>query len=181
VEQEESELEEAIHQQSLEEYRGTLLLDNLSFLRVARIGAKLIDFSIISLLTYGLSLFSFWLAVAFCLFGWASIEEWGRRQSPGKWMLGLQLVDMRDNGHSYYHLLIRNFPFWILQLALLFNDSLFFWILAPFAIASLAIEIFFVMTLKSGTRVGDVIGYTRVLEFKDTHTRFLEKYLKTAS
>lgn len=45
-------------------------------------------------------------------------------------------------------------------------------------VAMLAAEAYFVFTLRTGIRVGDILGNTRVFDYKDEHTKFIEQFLK---
>jgi hypothetical protein len=49
------------------------------------------------------------------------------------------------------------------------------------ALSWIAIDTYFVFQVRSGIRSGDVLGGTRVWDYKDHHTKFLEQFLKEES
>lgn len=109
---------------------------------------------------------------------WTLIEGLGRGQSPGKWLLGLHTIDvLKGDSPRLYNGLIRNFAFALLTAAL-FRTGFLWSVVALVSMASLLFETYFVFTLRSGIRVGDILAYTRVFDFKDVHTQFIEQFLK---
>lgn len=118
------------------------------------------------------------LVLPISLLFWTLIEGLGRGQSPGKWLLGLHTIDvMKGEAPRLYNGFIRNFPFAIISAAV-FKGG-FIWGLASLVcVASLAFETYFVFTLRSGIRIGDILAYTRVFDYKDVHTQFIEQFLK---
>jgi len=148
--------------------------------RVNRVWAKLIDL-ILFLTIYTLT--ELVLEIPFLIFlvgivFFSSKDCWGRGQSPGKWLMGLNVLCSRTNSKklNIYYGLLRNFPFVILSLSLSFNG---FWLylFTSLTVILLCIETYFVLSVTSGLRVGDILSHSRVFDYKDRHTRFLEKYL----
>lgn len=118
------------------------------------------------------------LVLPISLLYWTLIEGLGRGQSPGKWLLGLHTIDvLKGESPRLYNGFIRNFTFALLSAA--FFKTGFIWsLVAIISTASLAFEAYFVFTLRSGVRIGDILAYTRVFDYKDVHTQFIEQFLK---
>ncbi len=109
---------------------------------------------------------------------WSSLDTLGRGQSPGKWLLGLHTIDVQKS-HAPRLLsgFLRNFPFIVLS-ANLGREGLLPTVLLGLALTAITAEAYFAFTLRTGIRVGDVLGYTRVYDYKDEHTKFIEQFLK---
>lgn len=140
--------------------------------------AKIIDI-LIALPCLGLIQMIFPLLVLpISLLYWTLIEGLGRGQSPGKWLLGLHTIDvMKGESPRLYNGFIRNFPFALLTAAL-FKGG-FLWSLAGLiAFFCIVFETYFIFILRSGIRIGDILAYTRVFDYKDVHTQFIEQFLK---
>ena len=145
-----------------------------------RLWAKLIDFSVVALILFGTNWFfgEFWLFIMSPLL-WSMIEMWNEGQSPGKWLLGLQVVDSLGAQYpTFSGCLIRNFPFILLSISIFYFDTLIGFSGVIFAILLLALETYFVLLIQTGIRIGDVLSTTRVQDYRDQHMRFIEQYLK---
>ncbi len=143
-----------------------------------RVWAKAIDFCIIQCLVF-VSQFA-WVHFEWILplLLWTFFEQMGRGQSPGKWLLGLHTIEVkRGFAPSLYNSFVRNFPFIVLSTAMMLKGQ-WWWIVEVPLIMWLALEAFFIFNLRSGMRVGDVLGSTRVNDYKDEHTKFIEQFLK---
>lgn len=143
-----------------------------------RFWAKIVD--ILCLLP--LLIFLSWafpnLVLPASLLYWIWVDSMGRGQSPGKWLLGLHTIDVhRGEKTKIYNGFVRNLPFALLTAAL-FKTGFLWGLVGLVSVALLLLESYFVFTLRSGIRVGDVLGYTRVFDFKDIHTQFIEQFLK---
>jgi uncharacterized RDD family membrane protein YckC len=143
-----------------------------------RLGAKIIDI-LISLPFLGIIQMLFPpLVLPVSLLYWTLIEGLGRGQSPGKWLLGLHTIDvMKGESPRLYNGFIRNFPFALLTAAV-FKTGILWSLVALVALLSAAFETYFVFTLRTGIRIGDILAYTRVFDYKDIHTQFIEQFLK---
>jgi uncharacterized RDD family membrane protein YckC len=109
---------------------------------------------------------------------WTFVEGIGRGQSPGKWLLGLHTIEVqKGESPRFYNGLIRNLPFSVLSVAI-FKTGLLWTGLGAIAMVVVLFESYFVFILRSGIRIGDILGYTRVYDFKDIHTQFIEQFLK---
>lgn len=143
-----------------------------------RIIAKALDF-VLGLALQGLvSLVSplFYFVVGFLY--WGTIDTLGRGQSPGKWIVGLHTIEVgRGQKITFYQGLVRNILF--LTLSCLFYLEAWYWsfLMIPVYLG-LILEGFFIFRIRSGLRVGDVLSATRVADFKDQHTQFVEQFLK---
>lgn len=142
-----------------------------------RVWAKTLDFLIVQASVALLYWIYPFLGVVVAFLVWGFIDSLGRGQSPGKWLLGLHTIDLkRATKPGFYQGLMRNIPFLLLTLSLVnsfpvsnfVTGLMFIWIAA---------EAYFSRSIKSGLRVGDVLGGTRVFEYKDEHTKFIEQYL----
>ncbi len=145
-----------------------------------RLWAKMIDFSFVILVMFGTRWFAgdIWLFLVSPLM-WAFIELWNEGQSPGKWLLGLQVVDSLGAPYpTFSGCLIRNLPFIILSISVFYFDTIIGFSGVIFAILLLTIETYFVLLIQTGIRIGDVLSTTRVQDYRDQHMRFIEQYLK---
>lgn len=106
------------------------------------------------------------------------IDSLGKGQSPGKWLLGLHTIDViKGEALKFYNGMIRNLLFAIFIAALVKTG--FLWsVIALICSLGILLEGYFVIVLRSGIRVGDILGYTRVFDYKDVHTQFIEQFLK---
>jgi hypothetical protein len=143
-----------------------------------RVVAKFIDIVLIEIVVFLVAFFSTFLSYVVTVLLWGLFDKLGRGQSPGKWLLGLHTVEVeRGYPPSFYQGLIRNFCF----IALSFGFHIPSWwgslLLFPvFLIVGL--EVYFIFSLKSGIRFADVLSATRVADYKDEHTQFIEQFLK---
>jgi uncharacterized RDD family membrane protein YckC len=145
-----------------------------------RLWAKLIDFSIVVSVMFAVE-WGFGVAWLFLVAPllWPIIELWNEGQSPGKWLLGLQVVDSLGAAYpTFSGCLIRNFPFILLSISLFYFDTIIGFSGVILAILLLALETYFVLLIQTGIRIGDVLSTTRVQDFRDQHMRFIEQYLK---
>lgn len=145
-----------------------------------RLWAKLIDFSLIMLCLFGINWFfgGPWLFLAAPLL-WAFIELWNEGQSPGKWLLGLQVIDSLGAQYpTFSGCLIRNLPFILLSISIFSYNHIAGFSGVILAIIILALETYFVLLVQTGIRIGDVLSTTRVQDYRDQHMRFIEQYLK---
>ncbi len=143
-----------------------------------RVVAKFIDILLIESVVFVLGLFSTVASITLTFFLWGIIDKFGRGQSPGKWLLGLHTVEV-DRGYvpSFYQGLVRNLLFVFLSLGFRVQEWWGSLLLFPVFLL-LAMEVYFIFGLKSGIRYGDVVASTRVADFKDQHTQFIEQFLK---
>jgi uncharacterized RDD family membrane protein YckC len=154
------------------------LLDSLKANTENRVLAKVIDLALIVVATELLSwLWTPLLFVSIPL-AWGLVDRMGRGQSPGKWLLGLHCMNPQTRTRiPFFASLIRNLPFVVLSLAV--NTQGFWawlWLIIGFTLT--VFEFYFIVNLRSGIRLGDVIASTRVFDYKDEHTLFIEQFLK---
>lgn len=145
-----------------------------------RLWAKLLAFSIVMALLFSINWFfgSGWLFVSSALLS-AFIEIWNEGQSPGKWLLGLQVIDSLGAQYpTFSGCLIRNVPFILLSVSLFHYDHIAGFSGVILAIILLALETYFVLLIQTGIRIGDVLSTTKVQDYRDQHMRFIEQYLK---
>jgi len=144
----------------------------------SRVWAKLIDCFFVAIFTIAWSLFFKSALIWMPMFLFPLFERIGRGQSPGKWLMGLHTVDITQGAKAGFQGgLIRNLPF-IVSLILVFNFSGFLELilLAPHFLW-LLMESYFIFSVNGGARVGDILAGTRVFEYKDPHTKFVEQFL----
>ena len=145
-----------------------------------RLWAKTLDFVIVLAVSSLFRGFSPVLGLVVNLLCWTLIDSFGRGQSPGKWLLGLHTIELRRGEKSTFNQgLIRNFPFAQISVGL-FLSSYWSWLLIPPGILWLMGETYFIFKLKTGLRMGDILAGTRVFDYKDEHTKFIEQFLKEA-
>jgi uncharacterized RDD family membrane protein YckC len=143
-----------------------------------RLLAKVLDF------VFGIGIqafFAFLGSPLYFLIGflyWGAIDALGRGQSPGKWIVGLHTVEVgRGLKIRFYQGVVRNFLF--MSFSFLIYLQSWYWNLLLFPVCiGLVLETFFIFRIRSGLRVGDVLGSTRVADYKDQHTQFVEQFLK---
>lgn len=143
-----------------------------------RIWAKTIDFALIQTFVFAAQFA--WIHLEWILPAllWTLFEQMGRGQSPGKWLLGLHTVEVkRGYAPSLYNGFVRNIPFILLSTAMVLRGQ-WWWMVEIPLIIWIALESFFIFSLRSGLRVGDILGNTRVADYKDEHTKFIEQFLK---
>jgi hypothetical protein len=143
-----------------------------------RVVAKFLDIVLVELMTFLVALFSTPLSYIMTVVLWAVIDKLGRGQSPGKWLLGLHTVEV-DRGYppSIMQGLSRNILFVFLSFG--FRITAWYGSLFLFPVfLLLALEVYFMFSLKSGVRFCDILASTRVADFKDQHTLFVEQFLK---
>ena len=158
--------------------RAALLTERIQSNPENRLLAKSIDAIIVLVSSGFVAWFVPYSLLPALIFFWAYFELMGRGQSPGKWLLGLQLVQTKDGSKpGLYQATLRNMPLICLCVGLLWTG----WaatLLLVFGLAWIGLEIYFIVAIESGLRSGDVLGGTRVADYKDQHTRFVEQYLK---
>ena len=143
-----------------------------------RVWAKSIDFALI-FVTITIAQF-FWAYANWILplIMWSFFDQAGRGQSPGKWLLGLHTVEVqKGNRPTLYNCLLRNLPF-ILLSSLVTSRAEWVWFFTVPIFVWLGLETYFISNLRTGLRIGDVLGNTRVNDYKDEHTKFIEQFLK---
>lgn len=143
-----------------------------------RLWAKVLDFAIVEIgvfLATLLFVHAYWI-VPWLL--WAAMDRMGRGQSPGKWLLGLHTVEGTvGRKPNFFQCFARNIPCILLSMGLGCSGFLQ-WIFMGIGLAWCALETYFIFNLRSGVRVGDIFGNTRVFDYKDEHTQFIEQFLK---
>ena len=143
-----------------------------------RVIAKAIDCAFGFFLQFALGFAGSTVTLVGTLFFWAFIDGVGKGQSPGKWLLGLHTVEVQKGTRvRFYQGLTRNFPFLMFFVALQL-PSFYSYVLGVVALCAVIVESYFVFAVRSGIRVGDMIGNTRVSDYKDEHTKFIEQFLK---
>ncbi len=143
-----------------------------------RIWAKVIDWILLHLTFVSLDFFFPKISWVFLVIAWAWIDSLGRGQSPGKWLTGLHTIDVqRASLPRVYGGLVRNIPFILMSLGISSGSWLARGTLAV-ALLGIAVETYFIFILRSGIRVGDIMGNTRVFDYRDEHTQFIEQFLK---
>ncbi|MBS1984191.1 MAG: RDD family protein [Bdellovibrionales bacterium] len=155
-----------------------LLTSRLRGDRVNRLWAKVIDFALVSLCS--LPFLALWPKVLWVLLPltWTFLDRMGRGQSPGKWLLGLHTIEgLQGRKPNPYQCLIRNIPCLGLSLSFICSGA-GAWALFIVSFALCLMELYFFFALRSGLRVGDVFANTRVFDYKDEHTQFIEQFLK---
>lgn len=142
-----------------------------------RFWAKMIDVVMIFGTTLVISFFFTWIPYILAIGAWGFVDSIGRGQSPGKWLLGLHTIEVRKGQKvKIYSGFIRNLPFFQVNIGLLLGGVWGF-LLTSTGLAWLALEAYFTFQVSTGVRVGDVLGYTRVFDYKDAHTQFIEQFL----
>lgn len=143
-----------------------------------RVWAKVIDVAIVMAVVMVAEYISPWAVFLAPLLMFTWMEQFGRGQSPGKWLLGLHTVEVtRGEIPGFYGSLLRNLPFTIFAWAVGLAGAWTGLFLIPVLIW-ISLEVYFIFHIRSGIRVGDVLGGTRVADYKDEHTRFIEQFLK---
>lgn len=143
-----------------------------------RLWAKALDVALGSLVSLLSGMVSPWLPWVVVPFYWSQLDRMGRGQSPGKWLLGLHTIEgLHGSKVSGIQSLIRNLPCVFLSLAFGFTGWMHVILLGSSALAC-GMELYFLFRLRTGLRVGDVFANTRVFDYKDEHTQFIEQFLK---
>jgi uncharacterized RDD family membrane protein YckC len=146
-----------------------------------RFWAKVIDSGLVAVLASVAGWFSSSLEILTPIIAWAYFDRMGRGQSPGKWLLGLHSIENQQGDRiSLLQSLIRNLPCVLLNLALIFERSGQFWTLL-LAGLWVTLETYFIFSLRSGIRMGDIFANTRVCDYRDEHTQFIERFLKDSN
>jgi uncharacterized RDD family membrane protein YckC len=145
-----------------------------------RIWAKLIDFFIIQafLFIFYSLLGSNWMLLLAPIF-WTVMDLVNEGQSPGKWLLGLHVVDSLGAPlPKFSNCFIRNLPFLFLSISVFYFDTFLGFSSVILSILLLLLETYFVLLVQSGIRIGDVLSTTKVQDYRDQHMQFIEQYLK---
>lgn len=146
-----------------------------------RVWAKVIDFALVEAAALIVLIPFPWLAWVLPWLLWSMLDSFGRGQSPGKWLLGLHVIEGQlGRKPNALQGLLRNLPFALLSAALGSSGA---WALL-FALPGLAwtaLDFYFIFNLRSGLRLGDVFAGTRVFDYKDEHTLFVEQFLKESN
>jgi len=98
-------------------------------------------------------------AAAYCAFQ----DSMGRGQSVGKRIIGLRVIDDSTGiSCSFQDSFLRNFPF---VLAVTFASIPMLWVFfILICLPTIGFEVYLLLTLNSGVRLGDVLGNTLVIE-----------------
>lgn len=146
--------------------RSSILLGERHTSIFSRFAAKGIDGLLLIALCLILQVVSLPLAALVTAFFSAVQDGFGTGQSIGKRIMGLRVVDdMTGVGCSFRNSFLRNFP---LTVAILFASTPVFWaLLILLVLPLLVLEIYLLLTLDSGVRLGDVLGNTLVVEYLD--------------
>jgi uncharacterized RDD family membrane protein YckC len=146
-----------------------------------RCQAKVVDIVVVQLIVLLAGIVVPWSHVIVNFLAWGFLERTGRGQSPGKWLLGLHAIEGNIGRKPvFFQSFVRNLPFFMLVLGWAFHGWAQWIILAP-ALAWIGLETYFIFTLRSGIRIGDIFANTRVYDYKDEHTQFIEQFLKEDS
>lgn len=106
------------------------------------------------------------LGVGAALFLSAFQDAFGNGQSAGKRIIGLQVVDDPTALPCSFHAsLVRNLPFTLLVLCA--SVSILWAVLVCIALPLVLLESYFILTLATGVRLGDVLANTLVMEYFD--------------
>jgi hypothetical protein len=155
-----------------------LLTSRLSGNPVNRVWAKVLDLALVKVFALVLGIFwteSWWVLPVVLL---SLSDRIGRGQSPGKWLLGLHTIETHKGMRpGFTQCFIRNFPFMLLLIAFEFQGVWGMVLMLP-ALAWIAMEVYFIFNIKSTIRAGDILSNTRVFDYKDEHTKFIEQFLK---
>lgn len=143
-----------------------------------RLLSKLIDVLLILPILFLVELMFPLLTLPVSLAIWSQVDALGRGQSPGKWLLGLHTIEVqKGESTKFYNGLVRNLVFAIALAAVLKTG--FLWNLIALAMGVFVVlEAYFILILRSGVRIGDILANTRVFDYKDVHTQFIEQFLK---
>jgi len=148
------------------ERRTSILLGQSEVSLFSRLIAKAIDALLliaIFLLGSALSaLLGVLLSASWC----AALDSWGSGQSVGKRIMGLGVIDVSSGVPcNLRNSFLRNFP---VVLVILFASTTLLWgFLLLFVVPLVLFEVYLLLTLDSGVRLGDVLGNTRVVEKLD--------------
>jgi len=131
-----------------------------------RLNAKAIDLVIVAALYFLGKTISPALGIIGATVFCALQDGFGVGQSIGKRIIGLRVI---ENGTglscSLRNSALRNLPF---VFGILFTSTPLLWILLiMMTIPSVGLELYLLLTLDSGMRVGDVLGNTQVIEYVD--------------
>ncbi len=131
-----------------------------------RLNAKTIDLIIVTALYLLGKTISPALGIVGSAIFCALQDGFGVGQSIGKRIIGLRVVESGGGlPCSFRNSALRNLPF---IFGILFTSTPFLWIfLILFTIPAVGLEIYLLLTLDSGMRVGDVLGNTQVVEYVD--------------
>lgn len=143
--------------------RSSILLGERHTSIFSRFAAKGIDLLLLVALYLILQVFSLLVAVLVTAFFSAVQDGFGAGQSIGKRIMGLRVVDdMTGISCSLRNSFLRNFP---LTVAIVFVSTPVFWaLLILLVLPVLVLELYLLLTLDSGVRLGDVLGNTLVVE-----------------
>jgi|GEM_PF-1234649 len=144
-----------------------------------RLAAKLIDVIVVQICV---AIFAFFFYTSFLIvlipLLWYFLDLYNDGQSPGKWIMGLQTVECRQAmPPKGLQSLLRNIAFIFFSLGVSFSTTIFGKGLLLLGLAGIIAETYFIFSIQSGLRVGDIVAGTRVFDFKDEHSFFLEKEL----
>lgn len=131
---------------------------------VNRISARVIDIIVTLILYFAGDLFFPWLGMTIALGFGALQDSMGVGQSVGKRMMGLRVVEEpHRTACSVQSSIIRNLPFILLFLFCLVPTLRFIGALVVFPV--LCLESYLLYHLDSGTRLGDILANTSVVEY----------------
>jgi len=148
------------------ERRTSILLGQSEVSLFSRLIAKAIDaLLLIAIFLLGGAL-STLLGVILSACWCAALDSWGSGQSVGKRIMGLGVIDVSSGVPcNLRNSFLRNFP---VVLVILFASTTLLWgFLLLFVVPLVLFEVYLLLTLDSGVRLGDVLGNTRVVEKLD--------------
>lgn len=152
-----------VSEPSEKDRRASILLGQTDVSIFSRFLAKAIDcLLIVAIFLLGGAL-SDWVGVSLSAAWCAGLDAWGGGQSIGKRIMGLGVIDVSTAlPCGFRNSFLRNFP---LVLGIVMASSSYLWgFLLLVAVPLLFLEVYLLLTLESGVRLGDVLGNTRVVE-----------------
>ena len=154
--------------------RSRILLGERRSSSFQRVAARAIDLIIVAIFFF-LGRVIWYPLGWLCAWGYAATQDaFGQGQSIGKRIMGLQVIEESSGlPCSLSHSILRNVPWFLSLLCLPFPvvGILLQFVFVPVFI----LEIYLLLTLESGVRLGDVMGNTSVIEYVEDGIE-LERY-----